>query len=372
MACRKNTPGQPCCGDCGACSSVDIPLSVTLIPPYSINASPPAETTWDLTDSVTNTVCESYRADGACTSQTNFTTLRDRICRNNWPAFNANDAKYTVGAVVPDPACGSCGSAPPPATVTISYEEQQESSRRVRKQKKSYTPSFSLSHIDPNFIHVRLQVVFGEAIANSVIRGVRNRITFATYACPSAVVSSNTGWLYAPEPIFPDPRMCFFLGQTFCDGALTPNTYFEGSCDLVTSVAGSESICTSLPVYFETKIAESTCNIQVPFADQVPPIILCTYVTSLGVFTLQGQSSARLSENVFSVIWSATVPCADLYAGPIVLTGGPPSGSITVSDFDLLGNPIYGDEAEPGCTDSITPIRRIWTVPTTISVTINR
>jgi len=381
MVCRKNSPGNPCPCDCvTACASVEIPISVTLVPPFSFPPADPLDpVTWGLSATTTGSVCDLYQTSLVCAGDPDWLVLRDATCVGAWPASNPRDTSLALGTAQDCQPCGYSLRSP----TRIAYDEYVTGGRAVTKQKKSYTPKLTISSIsNTDLLRIELRITYGELLAYSEKLFLKNRVKIVTIECdpgPSGVVTDVAGWFEADTPSLGEPRFCFPPGFTFCGVSQGNDTAYGGNCDESDIEVGTNTEgCGTFPVYKSNRTADPWCNINLgtPPAD----FEICSYLGFNQAFIFYLFPLAGIVTRTFEVIWFAEVKCTELYDGPIVLSGGPPSGEITLCYQTILdpnglcsgGSAVYGDEPLPvGCVDAFPPLRRVFAVPPTVTVTVN-
>jgi hypothetical protein len=342
--------GKCCCTDCGsACDDVDIPVSVTLTPPYAEYGGSAVEGTFDLTnlggglsDIGDIEICDRYRADLGCTADADWRVVSDVSTETDWPASNPNDAAYAVGQSA---GCTQCNGYYPSES-TGYYEESKYYSRTTRYLRQAFT---SQLRIDPlgtaGFLRISYSMTAIACGGLSYCYAAKNRVKIVTIACNNdgtGVVTANEGWFEADTPTIPMPPLCITRQGVPCVGAGDPSDLYLGACTETSETIGtSTSGCYSIPFALRSAVGQPWCN-AVPF----DPVNFCSYNNITGITQeLNGAATSNCGV-VFSSIWSLIIDCHDLYDDPLVLsrTGGG-------------GTYVYGDVT--------------ITVPGTINIKVN-
>lgn len=368
MSCRKNSPGNPCCAnpDCEtACTGEDTPLSVTLTLPWSLDGTAPTEQTFTLVNrGLIDGPCSKYQANIECGEETDWFVLEDRSCVSDWPASNVNDTVYAVGT---GQGCLSC-SGYFPATQTLYYEEQQLYGRTTTWRKLSYSARFSIEPLGTDgSLRLRFGANYGESLARTYVLGARNRVKIVTITCtngqiPNGIVTDLTDWIVADEPVLPDPSRCVRTRAVLCGEGVS--AFFAGSCsESQESIGTFQYGCNTSSIDLRTSVGEPWCN-EGPFGDD---IVGCDFILGPFLYNINGQAESGGGDR-FGWEWSAIIDCHDLFTtDPIVLTGGPVSGVVTLP---FAGTPSIS-LGPATCTWSGSYGSRSWSVPTTISVKVN-
>ena len=361
-----------CCGCAEICINVPKPLSVTLTLPLGYEA---LEGTYELNPAtVTDSVCEIYETNLLCGAETTWNILRDVYCKSAWPSSNQNDTTFAVGQY--PVGCQFCYTYV--TSFKRAYEESQYSSRTMYSNRKTATPHLKIEPIGTTGnLLITLKTTYGDAISISQVEGVRNRVKIATLTCedplPTARVTALSEWFYATDPILPVPLRCFPLGLTFCDmQQIDNNTFNSGSCSESETTIGFEQYgCSNFPINLRNTIGTPWCNPNA-FYDGV---VFCYWRDHVGGIAVQhqGYTGAGYDESRFEISWAANIHCSNLYDGPITLNGGIPGNIVDIPyGTTISGIPIYGDEDISPCTNAITPLRRRWVIPPTISIILNQ
>jgi hypothetical protein len=346
------------------CADVDKPLEVTFTVPYATDGGGPTEQTFGLTNiGSIDGPCSVFQANLACARDTNWSVLEDRTCQSDWPASNPNDDAWAVGTLT---GCTQC-SGYYPSTYKRYYEETQVFGRTTVWRRLSYVSYFRIEPFGTaGLLRLSYQVSYGEALASTQVIGARNRVKIITITCDNSegIVTDLSDWVVADAPTLPTPNRCVAATTKLCLTELDTSSLYNGSCDEnPTAIAVATIGCTSVPILLQTSVGTPWCNIPPTSID----FIACDFLSSGGTLVnINGQATSGAADR-FVETWSAVVDCHDLYDGPIVLTGGPASGTF---ELPFFGTPAI-DAGLGRCEFTGSYGSRLWAVPETISVVLS-